>query len=231
MTLRPTRSQLAILLAALIGAISMLDEAARSDDARTPARPPRSPRFTKPAGALFADDFSKPALAGWSADQDGVWKVSNGTVRAHLPDKTHQRSFLRTGGIGWTDYAVDVDVCMTRGVDKGVAVRVNDDEGIGVDLRGEGYDDVLVQRGWSRIGKASVANRNGRWHHLRVEARGPIYRVLVNGRVVLEAEDGDRLRGGIALAAYTGGLGKCTVYYDNVVVTPLGDAGGAQGTR
>ena len=183
---------------------------------------PKSPRFEKPQGALFADDFSRPDLAGWQADQDGVWKVVNGMLRAHLPDKPQQRSVLRAGGSGWTDYAVDVDVCMTRGVDKGLAVRVQDDEGVGVDLRGPGYDDVLLQRGWSRLGHAEVANANGAWHHLRVEVRGSSYRVLVNGRQMIEAEDGDRDRGGIAMAAYTGGHGKCTVYYDNLVVTPLG---------
>jgi hypothetical protein len=28
-------------------------------------------------------------------------------------------------------------------------------------------------------------------------------------------------KGAIALAAYAGGVGQCTVYYDNVVVLPL----------
>jgi len=185
---------------------------------------PKSPRFEKPQGALMADDFSRPGLAGWRADQNGVWKVVNGMLRAHLPDKPQQRSVLRAGGTGWTDYAVDVDVCMTRGVDKGFAVRVQEDDGVGVDLRGPGYDDVLLQRGWTRLGHAEVPNANGAWQHLRVEARGAQYRVFVNGRQLIEAEDGESDRGGIAMAAYTGGLGKCTVYYDNLVVTPLAAA-------
>jgi hypothetical protein len=176
----------------------------------------------RPKNALFADDFSKPGLARWKADRRGVWTVRRGTLRAQLPDEKQQRSFIRAGSLSWTDYALDVDVCMTRGVDKGVAVRVEDDEGVGVDLRGPGYDDVLLQRGWVRLGKAAVANRNGEWHHLRIEARGQRLRVFVNGKRLIDAEDPRaRASGRILLAAYTGGAGECTVYYDNVVVTPL----------
>jgi hypothetical protein len=207
-----------IVIAAAVGACG--DRSSRGDPGS--AGVPKSPRFQKPDDALFVDDFSKPDLAGWERDPDGVWRVENGMVRAQLPDKKHQRSMLRVGGPAWTDYAVDVDVCMTRGVDKGIAVRVNDDEGIGVDLRGPGYDDVLLQRGWSQLAKAEVRNANGRWHHLRVEVRGSRYRVFVNGKPLIDAEDFDRARGGIALAAYTGGHAKCTVYYDNLAVTKLG---------
>ena len=183
---------------------------------------PEAPRFEKPDDALFVDDFSHPDLRGWDADRGGVWKVEHGMLRARLPDRKHQRSLLRAGKSGWTDYAVDLDVCMTRGVDKGIAVRVKGDEGVGVDLRGPGYDDVLLHSGASQLGRASVRNPNGQWHHLRIEARGSRYRVFVNGRPLIEAENSDRARGGIALAAYTGGVAKCTVYYDNLAVTRIG---------
>jgi hypothetical protein len=213
---RPFWTLVVPLIALGIGACS---DRLNGDDA--PDGPPRSPRFEKPGDALLADHFSKDGLSGWKPDMEGVWQVRGGVLMARLPDKKQQRSFLRAGDASWTDYAVDLDVCMTRGVDKGVVVRVKDDEGVGVDLRGPGYDDVLVHRGMARLGKASVRNANGKWHHIRVEARGPRYRVFVNGKRVLEAEDADRASGGIALAAYTGGSAKCTVYYDNVAVTKL----------
>lgn len=192
-------------------------------DMRASFRPPPSPRFVAPPNALFRDDFSGD-LSQWSADREGVWKVTGGLLRADLPDVKQDRSFIKAGNIEWTDYAVDLDVCMTRGVDKGVAVRVEGDEAIAVDLRGPGYQDVLLQRRQWPLGRGQVANANGVWHHIRVEVQGHTYRVFVNGELEIEREDGkkSRSRGRIALPAYTGGGGECTVFYDNVVVTPIG---------
>lgn len=218
-------SRLAPILAAFAvfaGGKILATGGVRATSAGTGGALPPSPRFERPAVALFADDFSTDGLSGWSADRQGVWSVEDGVLRASLPDAKQEKSFLRAGGAGWTDYAVDVDVCMTRGVDKGVAIRVQDDQGIAVDLRGPGYGDVLLHRGMSRLSRAEIRNPNRVWHHIRLEARGRLYRVFVNGRKRIEAEDDDRRHGGIALAAFTGGSGKCTVYYDNVVVTPLG---------
>ena len=214
----PTRHarRLALALTALlcIGARS---------DTRGEFRPPPSPRMVAPGNALFADDFSGD-LSRWSADREGVWKITNGKLRAELPDLKQERSFIKAGNIEWTNYAVDLDVCMTRGVDKGIAVRVEGEQAIAVDLRGPGYQDVLLQRREWPLGRAQVANANGVWHHIRVEAHGHLYRVFVNGKLEIEREDGrkSRTRGRIALPAYTGGVGECTVFYDNVVVTPLG---------
>ena len=111
------------------------------------------------------------------------------------------------------------------GVDKGCAVRVQPGKrGLGVDLRGPGYDDLRLYVNQFPVGSAAFANANGSWHHVRIEIRGrDRCMVAIDGKVVLD----HRLRppapsrGGIALSAYTGGIGSCTVYYDNVVVTPL----------
>ncbi|HEY3214998.1 MAG TPA: DUF1080 domain-containing protein [Candidatus Eisenbacteria bacterium] len=198
------------------------------------AAPPGSPRPAHPAGTvLFADDFNAGDLKGWAMDRIGVWSVRRGSLRADLPDRKQQRSFLYAGSQEWTDYAVDLDVCMMRGVDKGVVVRVEGDAGIGVDLRGPGYQDVLLQRREWPLDKARVVNANGVWHHLRVEARGHRYRVWVNGALLLDRDDSRqaRPRGRIALAAYTGGVGECTVYYDNVLVTALASLGAIGETR
>lgn len=194
---------------------------ATAELARVP-QPLPSPRFTRPAGVLFADDFSD-GLRLWDPDREGVWSIHRGVLVAILPDERQERSFLYAGSEDWTDYAVDLDVMGMRGVDKGVAVRVQGQVGLGIDLRGPGYQDVIVQRREWPIGRASVVNANGVWHHVRVEVQGPTIRVFVNGERLLEKKDGKigRLKGRIALAAYTGGIGECTVFYDNVVVTPL----------
>ena len=100
-----------------------------------------------------------------------------------------------------------------------------------IDLRGGTYQDVVMYQGSWPMGRASSTNANGTWNHLRVEARGNRYCVFVNGEQRLDKTDGRaesrgdphsaKRTGRIALPAYTGGVGQCTVYYDNVVVTAL----------
>jgi hypothetical protein len=197
--------------------------AAAPDPARE-AMPPPSPRMPKIDGqVLFADDFNDGDLAGWEADREHVWQVRRGMARADLPDAKQEHSFLYAGAPEWRDVALDVDVCAMRGVDKGAVVRAANGSGIAVDLRGPGYQDVLLHRRQWPLGKARVTNGNAVWHHLRIEASGARYRVYVNGALVIDRGDEkrDAPAGRIALAAYTGGVGQCTVYYDNVVVTAL----------
>ena len=183
--------------------------------------PPPSPA---PSNAVvMAERFQN--LDAWRPDREGVWLVERGILLAQLPDKPQERSLIYTGSADWRDYAVDLDVLQLRGADKGLVVRVGGDVGIGVDLRGGEYQDVLVYRRELPLGHAQAPNPDRQWHHLRVEARGSRYSVLVDGRLVLRCHDklpGAR-HGRIALAAYTGGKGACSVYYANVVVTSLAD--------
>ena len=186
--------------------------------------PPAAPHTPAPPGrVLFSEDFSDTSLARWHSDRDRVWSVRGRMLRADLPDGKQQRAFLYAGSEEWSDYAVDLDVFAVRGVDKGVVVRVKDEAGVGIDLRGSGYEDVLLYRSQLRLGRARVVNANGQWHHVRIEAVGNRYRVFVDGTLVLDRHDlgNGRPRGKIALPAYTGGSGECTLFYDNIVVTAL----------
>ena len=195
-----------------------------SDDPARNVIPPPAPKGPRPTShVLFFDDFSDPKLGQWTADEAGAWSVRAKMLKAELPDLKQQHSFLYAGSEDWTNYAVDLDVCGMRGVDKGVVVRVENETGIGVDLRGPGYQDIVLNRREWPLGRARVPNANGVWQHLRIEARDHRYKVWVNGAPVLDRVDPRRARpkGRIGLAAYTGGVGQCTVYYDNVVVTEL----------
>ena len=212
----PSFALLLVMASPVVG--MQLDDPARN------AMPPLAPKWLRPTGnVLFADDFSDKTLEGWKADRAGVWVVKNGMLKCELPDAKQEHSFLYAGSEEWTNYAIELDVCGMRGVDKGVAVRVEGESGIGVDLRGPGYQDVVLNRREWPMGKARVTNANGVWHHLRIEARDHHYKVWVNGALVLDKIDSKkaRPRGKIALAAYSGGVGQCTVYYDNVVVIAL----------
>ena len=197
-----------------------------ADPAHDPL-PQTQPHMTKPRGpVLFRDDFTDTTLSAWTRDRAGVWSVHHGLLRAELPNARQQHSFLYAGSEEWRDYAVDLDMCMIRGVDKGVAVRVQGDDGIGIDLRGPGYQDVIIQHKEWPMGKARATNANTVWQHMRVEVVGNHYRVFVNGDLALEATDKKhrRTNGRIALSAYTGGSGECLVYYDHIVVTAIPSA-------
>jgi len=193
----------------------------------TPAGPspdslPPPPRLSPPSTTvLLVEEFGD--LDAWQPDRADVWSVERGVLCAHLPDEKQERSLIYAGSENWGDYAVDLDVCQLRGVDKGVVVRARGSQGVGVDLRGGEYQDVVLYSGRRPLGRAKAANADRRWHHLRVETRGNRYAVLVNGEPVLDCRDPltARRRGRIALPAYTGGKGACAVFYANVVVTSL----------
>jgi hypothetical protein len=192
--------------------------------AAAPALPPGPPppgAVASSADRLFTEDFR--TLDAWQADRDSVWSVEDGVLCGRLPDGKQERSFLFAGSEDWQDYAVDLDLCQVRGVDKGVAVCVRGSRGIAVDLRGGEYQDVLLYRQQVPLGSAKLPNADRAWHHLRVEARGARFTVRVNGVLVLERRDplGSMRRGRIALVAYTGGHGECAVFYANVRVTRL----------
>jgi hypothetical protein len=168
--------------------------------------------------------FHAPGLPGdWTFDRPEIWSVTNGRLRARLPDEKQEKSLAYFGREHWKDYQLDLDVYGVRGVDKGFAVRNQGEEGIGIDLRGPGYDDVVMYRGYSQLGRAPVTNPNGRWHHVRVVVRGNRYQVFVNRRLRIDYVDpnNERPAGRLALAAYTGGVGECEVLFDNVVVRSL----------
>ncbi len=212
-----------VLGLAVVAVAAMGSPTPFGDPSRNTIPPPGPSLKEPPAGALFWDNFSKRSLDGWQSTRDDAWSVRNGVLRGDLPDQPQQYAFIYAGDERWSDYALDFDVCGIRGVDKGGVVRVEGKDGVGVDLRGPGYQDVLLHRGPIPMGRASVPNGNGMWHHVRIEAKDDYYRVLIDGalKIVKRDKANHRPRGRIALAAYTGGVGQCTVYYDNVVVTPL----------
>jgi hypothetical protein len=184
---------------------------------------PPTPAPPAATGALLVEAFHR--LDAWKPDRDSVWFVKRGVLTAVIPDKPQERSMIFAGSADWKYYALDVDLLQWRGADKGVLLNVQGQTGIGVDLRGAEYQDVLVYHRQLPLGHAAAPNPDRQWHHLRVESRGGHYTILVDGKQVLTCHDklaGAR-NGRIGLAAYAGGKGVCTVFYANVVVTQLAE--------
>ena len=173
---------------------------------------------------LFADAFTAGPSHEWLFDRDSVWTVEDGHLKATLPNERQQRSFAFVGSEEWRDYAFDFDVSGVRGVDKGVAVRVDGERrGVGLDLRGARYNDLVMYRGYEHWARGPVVNENGKWQHVHIEVRRNRYKAYVNGDLTIDFTDeiNSRPRGRVALAAYTGGIGECEVLYDNVEVRAL----------
>jgi hypothetical protein len=173
---------LLVLTAALAVAVNAVSETVRD------TAPPAPPKFVRPAHAMFVDDFTDGSLRAWTADEAAAWSVRDGILCADLPDGKQRHSFLYAGDSSWVDYAVDFDVCGMRGVDKGCAIRVEPGRrGLGVDLRGPGFDDLKLYVNQFPVGSAAVANANGAWHHMRIEIRGRNRcRVAIDGSMVLD---------------------------------------------
>jgi len=209
----------------LLGLVATLVAADAQPDFGRPPAPPPALELDRRASVMFVDAFADGSLEGWTTDDAAVWSIRDGVLRAELPHEKQAYSFLYAGDSTWVDYAVDFDVCGMSGVDKGCAVRVMPGKkGLGIDFRGPEYDDLKLYVNQFPVGSAKVANANGTWHHMRVEIRDKDKcRVAIDGRVVFDRglQPDPPRRGGIALSAYTGGLGQCTVYYANVVVTAL----------
>src|SRR5439155_4544643 len=165
-------SRMRVTMVCLMGTLAFGTTTAAAD-----VPPPPPPARALSGTVLFKEDFTDTTLSRWRADRSGVWSVSNGMLRGVLPDLRQQHSVIEAGSDDWTDVALDVDLCQMRGVDKGAVVRVSRGSGIGVDLRGPGYDDVLLRHREWPLGRATVPLANGVWHHLRLEARGHRYSV------------------------------------------------------
>ena len=190
----------------------------------SPASRPAAAGDGRSGTLLFADSFTDSARHEWSFDGDSVWSVHDGRLRAALPAERQVWSFARVGSAAWRDYSVDLDVCGVRGVDKGLALRVDGGrKGVGIDLRSSPFGDLLMYRGFEHWARAKVPHKNGTWLHVRLEARGNRYRAWVNSKLVVDFTDENHSResGGIALAAYTGGNGECEVLFDNVEIREL----------
>jgi len=174
----------------------------------------------EPAGKrlyLFADDFEGGTLALWRVPPHGkLWRiVRNPSGRGFVleggtrSDSTTQRYeyALKCGDASWADYAIDVSAQFRR-VD-----RVTDQNTDGVILMarvqdlenfywlecgfhtGKQFLSIQKAHRTTTIGLASVSfdaqPQADRWDHVRFELQGNRLRGTLNGRLKIEAEDGE----------------------------------------
>lgn len=199
-----------------------------------PTVPPApSPEAATTQGeVLFADDFAKGTLEGWTVVDfsegpagPATWIVENGEVLqggdgSGLPDPG--ATYLLTGDGTWTDYAVQADAFVDAPSQIGLVARKSTSgyyrARLNVDQRSttaviEWVDD---QPTTNEIARATVpsATHLGRWTRLRFELQGQRLTLLLDGEQVLQAEDTHLSAGQAGLFA----TAEMTARFDNVTI-------------
>ena len=148
---------------------------------------------------------------GWVAGEEDGASYLEHTLLSKLPAQTTS-SFI-TGDAEWSDYTVEVKVKpLLRSGAAGVAFRYHtnrhfyffsltggDTARLAVHLP---VGKKLRVAEWRELGRAEFAYDTSRYHALRVENDGPRIRAYVDGKLVIQAEDGELLKGKAGLAAH-----------------------------
>ncbi|MBN9522976.1 DUF1080 domain-containing protein, partial [bacterium] len=134
----------------------------------------------------------------------GHWRVEGGAVAQTSP--AAGLSWLWFGSPAWTDYDLELEAQRTAGT-----------EGFGVAFRAAGPDTYLeaniggYQNKFAVVegqhagafvrlpGAKAMAVETGRWYGVKVEVRGPRFRVYVDGERVTEGTEARFSRGGVGL--------------------------------
>jgi len=174
----------------------------------------------------FEDNFDTGPRAEWQPIL-GTWRMVDGKYTA---DQSETWSEALVGDVGWTDYAVDVDVFFHGATGKANPIRII------VRAQGTSYmaltadcldaDWFLISEGESHmIGHKDQAGLNcyhvHDWNqtHLRVEVRDAIYAAYKDGTLLLRVQDNTFTSGRVGLASKY--RHENTTRFDNFRVTEL----------
>lgn len=175
---------------------------------------------------LFSDDFSSGNLANWSLVESARWSVSNGQMRAYVPQcVTIARAVA--GENWWRDYALDYDIT-DIGVDDFVDVRIDSTGLYRIELLRRPNWIPARLRLWSPQGMRDYTfDRlySGVTNHVRVEVLGQSIKVIVDGLTGLQHSDptAQHASGKFGFGVNSGAWCSADLRFDNVVVTSLSD--------
>lgn len=134
--------------------------------------------------------FDGKTLDGWEVKGAPVWTVTDGAIVGHNGPQ-------KKGSILWTkkeysDFVLTAKFRFKGEIDSGIFLRhENDQIQIGIsrslkrDMTGSPY--IASKRGYPAEAQgASELVKEDEWNELRIIAKGPVYRVELNGKKVLE---------------------------------------------
>lgn len=138
----------------------------------------------------------------------GSWLIDNNEV---VQTTWLEGPWLRIGNPTWTDYNLELEAMRSEG----------GKDGFGVGFRMAGPADFYLANfgGWGNKlflvqadqsgkpgdnlpGPKRLVVEDGRWYTVRIEARGELFRVYLDGRELLAFRDGRHARGGVGLRSW-----------------------------
>ena len=157
----------------------------------------------KPSDVKLEPIFNGKDLSGWTIEKQGAkaqepetlnyWKAVDGVLVGANDDK-------KKGGMLYTtkqykDVAVEADVRWTGEIDSGIMVRkpeVQVQIGVSRSLKKDMTASIYAKGGYpGRAQGVEAVLKPGEWNRMRVEARGPVFKVWLNGKHVLTWESAD----------------------------------------
>jgi hypothetical protein len=157
----------------------------------------------RPADVKLEPIFTGKDLTGWTTQKPGAatkdpeaeksWKVIDGVLVGENDDR-------KKGSMLWSqrlykDVAIEAD-CRWKGeIDSGIMVRkpeVQVQIGVSRSLKKDMTASIYAKGGYA--GKAQGVEKllkEGDWNRIRIEAKGPVFKVWLNGQHVLTWESAD----------------------------------------
>ncbi len=190
--------------------------------------------FASPADAsvLFSDDFNDGNAEGWSTSgrNGGLWTVQNGMYGARIEEGDIIISSL-AGDIPTPNYILEFDILPKAGDDKNIDFRwrenannyeihFNNNSG-GNNLFGKGGP---TQDGWPKI--TTFGLNNNQKYHFKIALENKHIQVFVDSNKIFDEIDPDyefTSNEQVGLKIGTGASFPTEVWFDNVVVTSIGD--------
>ena len=183
------------------------------------------------AGTL-RDNFNDNDVRGWNEKtiplDKGLpfkdWRVIDGEL--HIEDQVDEIGrHLILGENSWKDYVFEVDVKPIKNWGKSnisLIARFKDNRSLVCTIGNTfGGPEVAVFQGqWAAVAVVNQMRKplnpleNGKWHHLKLTAKGDNFTIWINDKRIIEYQDGTLAQGRVGF-----GLGNYVVRFDNVVIT------------
>lgn len=180
---------------------------------------------------LFSDDFSSGNLNGWTI-LNGNWNVVNGQLVGNLPGYNLTGRIFQNSGSEWDDYAIELDVNNTLGVDEGIGFRRIGNTAYEFNLRhgtgSFGTPEVKFFKAVSGVAQVIYSTRNlellnNKTYHIRIEAVRDNFKLYINNIKIVDYTDPNTVikKGSITLATNSGSFGSDNVKFDNLKIYSL----------
>ncbi|QNN24399.1 DUF1080 domain-containing protein [Planctomycetales bacterium ZRK34] len=142
-----------------------------------------------PAEVELQSIFNGKDLTGWKVPKDNIWWTVDDGMLISQNDPKKKGSTLWTEKT-YKDFVVECEFRFKGSIDSGVFLRtskqqvqIGDSGSLKRDMTGSVY---VPGKGYPKDAQGiKHLKPQGEWNHMRIEARGPEYRIWINGAHVL----------------------------------------------